>query len=73
MAQFDRDWLKEQLAAALGWDPAVAEGIVEAIATAESQEEVEQLIQVTVHALAAFSPFWATLKIVHGMDKLVMS
>lgn len=46
MAEADQEWLKQQLAAALGWDPAVAEGIVQAIATAESQDEVEQLVQV---------------------------
>ncbi|KAK9836814.1 hypothetical protein WJX74_008665 [Apatococcus lobatus] len=45
MAEADRDWLKQQLAAALGWDPSVAEGIVQAIATAESQQEVEELVQ----------------------------
>ena len=54
MAEADLEWLKHQLAAALGWEPAVAEGIVEAIATAESQDEVEQLIQ--VRELADLTP-----------------
>ena len=51
MAEADREWLKQQLAAALGWDPAVAEGIVQAIATAESQDEVEELLQVKLSDL----------------------
>lgn len=51
MAEAEQEWLKQQLAAALGWDPAVAEGIVQAIATAESQDEVEELIQVELLGL----------------------
>ena len=55
MAEADREWLKQQLAAALGWDPAVAEGIVQAIATAESQDEVEELVQVLASELSPSS------------------
>ena len=43
----DREWLKQELAAALGWEAAVAEGFVEAISAAEDQNEVEQMIQVS--------------------------
>ena len=43
----DRQWLKQRLCTALGWDEVVVEGVVEAIASAESAEEVNALIQVS--------------------------
>ena len=46
----DRHWLKQRLCTALGWDEVVVEGVVEAIASAGSAEEVDALIQVP-HAL----------------------
>ena len=42
----DRQWLKQRLCTALGWDQVVVEGVVEAIASAESAEEVDALVQV---------------------------
>eukprot|EP00887_Chlorella_sp_A99_P006420 scaffold3.g6420.t1 len=41
----DRKWLKDQLVKALGWDVFVAEGVVEAIAAAQSQEEVDGIVE----------------------------
>lgn len=43
----DRQWLKQRLCTTLGWDEVVVEGVVEAIASAESAEEVNALIQVS--------------------------
>ena len=42
----DRQWLKQRLCTALGWDEVVVEGVVEAIASADSAEEVDALVQV---------------------------
>ena len=42
----DVDWLKKSLAAALGWDEQLTEGVAEAIAAAGSRHEVEELTQV---------------------------
>lgn len=42
----DRQWLRQRLCTALGWDQVVVEGVVEAIASAESAEEVDALVQV---------------------------
>lgn len=44
----DRQWLKQRLCTALGWDEVVVEGVVEAIASAESAEEVDALVQVSI-------------------------
>lgn len=48
MAQqtFDRSWLTAQLAKALGWEEAVAEGIVEAIVSAQTRDELDSIIKV---------------------------
>lgn len=43
----DRQWLKQRLCTALGWDEVVVEGVVEAIASADSAEEVDALVQVS--------------------------
>lgn len=42
----DRQWLRQRLCTALGWDQIVVEGVVEAIASAESAKEVDALVQV---------------------------
>ena len=42
----DIDWLRKSLAAALGWDEQLTEGVAEAIAAAGSKHEVEELTQV---------------------------
>lgn len=42
----DSAWLRNQLATALGWELSVAEGVAEAIAAANSQAEVDELVQV---------------------------
>ena len=44
----DRQWLKQRLCTALGWDEVVVEGVVEAIASAESAEDVDALVQVSI-------------------------
>lgn len=44
----DRQWLKQRLCSALGWDEVVVEGVVEAIASAESAEDVDALVQVSM-------------------------
>ena len=41
----DQVWLRNSLAKALGWDEQVAEGVVDALAAAQSQEEVDELVQ----------------------------
>ena len=41
----DQVWLRNSLAKTLGWDEQVAEGVVEALAAAQSQEEVDELVQ----------------------------
>ena len=47
----DRQWLKQRLCTALGWDEVVVEGVVEAIASAESAENVDALVQVSSTAV----------------------
>ena len=42
----DIDWLRKSLAAALGWDEQLTEGVAEAIAAAGSKHEVDELTQV---------------------------
>lgn len=42
----DKDWLKGQLTSILGWDPSVTEGVVEAIAGASSQAEIDEYVNV---------------------------
>ena len=44
----DRQWLKQRLCTALGWDEVVVEGVVEAIASAESAQDVDALVQVSI-------------------------
>lgn len=43
----DREWLKQKLCSALGWDGVVVEGVVEAIDTAATSQEVDTIVQVT--------------------------
>ena len=43
----DRQWLKQRLCGALGWDEVVVEGVVEAITSAGTATEVEAIVQVT--------------------------
>ena len=45
----DVDWLRKNLAQALGWDEQLTEGVAEAIAAAGSRQEVEELTQVLRH------------------------
>ena len=45
-AAVDREWLKDQLVRILQWDPFVTEGVVEAVAGAGSQAEVEDIVEV---------------------------
>ena len=40
-------WLRDNLVKALGWDPQVAEEVVEAISTAQSQQERDDIVQVS--------------------------
>ena len=42
----DRQWLKQRLCSTLGWDEVVVDGVIEAIATAESAEEADAIVQV---------------------------
>lgn len=42
----DRQWLKQRLCSALGWDEVVVDGVVEAIASAETPQEVDAIVQV---------------------------
>lgn len=57
----DREWLKQRLCTALGWDEVVVEGVVEAIASAESADDVDALVQVRIRVAAVnwFLPFLA--------------
>ncbi|DBB04417.1 TPA: hypothetical protein ACH3X1_012899 [Trebouxia sp. C0004] len=41
----DRQWLKQRLCGALGWDEVVVDGVVEAITSAETAKEVEAIVQ----------------------------
>lgn len=43
----DKTWLRDNLVRALGWDPQVAEEVVEAISTAQSQQERDDIVQVS--------------------------
>ena len=43
----DINWLRKSLAAALGWDEQLTEGVAEAIAAAGNRHEVEELTQVS--------------------------
>lgn len=45
--QTDQDWLKARLSQALGWDPGVTEGVVEAVTASTSFTEVEEIVQVS--------------------------
>ena len=47
----DKVWLRNSLAEALGWDPSVAEEVVEAIASAQSKKERDEIVQVIRPAL----------------------
>ena len=51
----DRQWLRQRLCTALGWDEVVVEGVVEAVASADSAEEIDALVQ--VHKTAACPKF----------------
>lgn len=42
----DREVLKSQLVRMLQWDPFAAEGLVAAVEASQSQQEVEELVQV---------------------------
>ena len=42
----DRQWLKQKLCSALGWDEVVVDGVVEAIVNAETAEEADNIVQV---------------------------
>ena len=42
----DRQRLKQRLCSTLGWDEVVVDGVIEAIASAESAEEAEAIVQV---------------------------
>ena len=42
----DREWLKQKLCTALGWDGVVVEGVVEAIDSASTAQEVDIIVQV---------------------------
>ena len=42
----DREWLKQRLCEALGWDGVVVEGVVEAITSASTTQEVDSIVQV---------------------------
>ncbi len=44
----DRQWLRQRLCGALGWDEVVVEGVVEAITSAETAKEVEAIVQVAL-------------------------
>lgn len=44
---FGTVWLKQQLAKALSWDEAVVEGVVAALASANTQDEVEDIVAVS--------------------------
>ena len=48
----DREWLKQRLCAALGWDEVVVDGVVEAIASAENANDVDALVQVRINVPA---------------------
>ena len=50
----DRQWLKQRLCGALGWDEVVVEGVVEAVTTAETAKEVEAIVQVALKLHALF-------------------
>lgn len=54
----DREWLKQRLCTALGWDEVVVDGVVEAIASAESADDVDALVQVRINVTAGFFLFW---------------
>lgn len=43
----DREWLKQKLCTALGWDGVVVEGVVEAIDNAGTAQEVDTIVQVS--------------------------
>ena len=43
----DIEWLRKSLAQALGWDEQLTEGVAEAIAAAESRQEVDAIAQVS--------------------------
>ena len=57
----DREWLKQRLCEALGWDGVVVEGVVEAISSAETTQEVDSIVQVRM-LLLAFSTAHPTLQ-----------
>ena len=42
----DRQWLRQKLCSALGWDEVVVDGVVEAIASAETAEEADDIVRV---------------------------
>lgn len=42
----NREWLQRSLAQAVGWDADMIQGIADAIATADTREEVDELLQV---------------------------
>ena len=42
----NREWLQRSLAQAVGWDADMIQGIADAIATAGTKEEVDELLQV---------------------------
>ena len=47
----DKVWLRDSLAEALGWDPSVAEEVVEAISSAQGKEERDEIVEVSRGAL----------------------
>lgn len=60
----DRQWLKQRLCTALGWDEVVVEGVVEAVAAADSAEEVDALVQVNKTAACLMSAMHSVVLIV---------
>lgn len=42
----NREWLQRSLADSLGWEDDMVAGITDAIATAESREEIDGFLQV---------------------------
>ena len=44
----DKVWLRENLVKTLGWDALVAEEVVEALSAAQNQEEIDDLVQVSL-------------------------
>jgi hypothetical protein len=52
------EWLRKALAKAVGWEEAMMEGVADAIATAESKEELNQLVQVLLSLYISMITFY---------------